>query len=290
MDKIMIKDLQVRTVIGIDEHERSRLSDVLINLVIFTDFGKAGRSDDINDCINYATVVHQVEALVVKAARHTVEALAEDIARLCLAISGVSGVKVRVEKPNVVNFTRLVGVEIERYALPGLQAISTSEPVAIPQPRSREWKIRPAVLAVIPALVVLRLGMFESMEHSDPADVDRLRKQSIEYMHEKIPTGEYKSWVADVNGQAIASGGLVIRSAPPTIHNPRGLEGYVISVFTAPEWRKQGMARGIMNAIIDYLRENGIVKVTLRATEQGRPLYLSLGFAPDEREMALDII
>jgi len=290
MDQIIIKDLQVRTVIGINEHERSRLSDVLINLVIFTDSSKAGRSDDINDCINYATVVHQIEALVVKAARHTVETLAEDIARFCLEIPGVSGVKVRVEKPNVVNFTRLVGVEIERYAGTSKPVMSASVQASTSQSKALEWKIRPAVVADIPALVELRLGMFESMEHPDPADLDRLRKQSIEYMHEKIPTGEYKSWVADVNGQAVASGALVIRSAPPTIHNPRGLEGYIISVFTAPEWRKQGMARGIMNAIIDYLRENGIAKVTLRATEQGRPLYLSLGFAPDEREMALDII
>jgi FolB domain-containing protein len=289
MDQIIIKDLQVRTVIGIDEHERSRLSDVLINLVIFTDSSKAGLSDDINDCINYATVVHQVEALVVKAARHTVEALAEDIALFCLAIPEVSGVKVRVEKPNVVNFTRMAGVEIERYAVPGQQAESTSAPVATRQPESQEWKIRLAGAADIPALVELRLGMFESMGYTDQADLDRLRKQSIEYMQQKIPTGEYLSWVADVNGQAVASGGLVIRSAPPTIHNASDLEGYVISVFTAPEWRKQGMARGIMNAIISYLRENGIAKVTLRATDQGRPLYLSLGFTPDEREMALDI-
>jgi len=291
MDQILIKDLLVRTVIGIDEHERSRLSDVLINLVIFTDFSKAGRSDDINDCINYASVVHQVETLVVKAARHTVEALAEDIAMFCLDIPGVGGVKVRVEKPNVVNFTRLVGVEIERYAAaaPGHQAGSVPALVATKQPEARQWRIRPAVVTDIPALVELRMGMFECMEHPAPADLDRLRKQSIDYMREKLPTGEYLSWVADVDGLAVASGGLVMRSAPPTIRNPRGLEGYVISVFTAPEWRKQGMARAIMQTIIDYLRENGIAKVTLRATEQGRPLYLSLGFMPDEREMALDI-
>jgi GNAT superfamily N-acetyltransferase len=80
----------------------------------------------------------------------------------------------------------------------------------------------------------------------------------------------------------------VIHSAPPTIRNSRGLEGYVISVFTAPEWRKQGMARAIMTAILDYLRIKGIPAVTLRATEQGRPMYLSLGFMPDDRTMALD--
>jgi D-erythro-7,8-dihydroneopterin triphosphate epimerase len=53
MDQILIKDLLVRTVIGIDEHERSRSSDVLVNLAISTDFSQAGRSDDINDSINW---------------------------------------------------------------------------------------------------------------------------------------------------------------------------------------------------------------------------------------------
>jgi D-erythro-7,8-dihydroneopterin triphosphate epimerase len=289
MDQILIKDLLVRTVIGIDEHERSRLTEVLINLVIFTDIAKAGRSDDIEDCINYATMTEQVQALVEKAARYTVEALAEDIARFCLDTPGVSGVKVRIEKPGVVNFTRLVGVEIERYAASGLHIDPAALAGSTIRPQGREWKIRPAVVADIPALVELRLGLFESMQHIDPAEWDGFRKVSTEYMQQKIPTGEYMSWVADVNGQAVASGGVVIRSAPPTIHNHRGLEGYVLSVFTVPEWRKQGMARAIMNTIIGYLREKGITKVTLRATEQGRPLYLSLGFASDERTMAMDI-
>ena len=296
MDQILIKDLLVRAVIGIDEEERSHLWEILINLVIFTDTSKAGLSDDINDCINYATLTQKVQELVEGAARHTIEALAEDIARFCLAMPGVSGVKVRVEKPNRVRFTRLVGVEIERYAAPVMESGKDTEPGgASSDPtqgrpgQARPWKIRPAVVKDIPALVELRLGMFQSMGFSNPAELDKLRKQSYDYMEDKLPSGEYLSWVADVNGQAVASGGLVIHSAPPTILNPGGLEGYVISVFTAPEWRKQGMSRAIMTAILDYLRSQGITYVTLRATEQGRPIYLSLGFAPDERVMDLHI-
>ena len=296
MDQILIKDLLVRTVIGINDQERSHLWDVLINLAIFTDTSTPGQSDDIDDCINYATVIKQVQALVESGARHTVEAVAEDIARFCLEIPGISGVKVRVEKPNVVPFTRLVGVEIERYAAlkthawkddQATIATATFVPDQLGQPR--EWKVRPAVVEDIPALVELRLGMFESMGYTDPVKLEKLRKESYAYMIDKLPSGEYMSWVADVNGQAVASGGLVIRSAPPTIRNPRGLEGYVISVFTDPEWRRQGMSRAIMTAIVDYLRSQVITAVTLRASEQGRPMYLSLGFTPDEKAMAMDL-
>ena len=296
MDQILIKDLLVRAVIGIDEDERSHLWELLINLAINTDFSRSSRSDDINDCINYATVVQQVKALVESAARHTVEALAEDIAQLCLEIPGVNGVRVRIEKPNAVHFTRLVGVEIERYAVSkphnvkdAEEGVSTFSPDSARMARPLEWKIRPAVESDVHALVELRLGMFRCMGYSDKVELEQLRNDSFEYMLHKLPAGEFMAWVADVNGQVVASGALVIHSAPPTIRNRRGLEGYVMSVFTLPEWRNQGIARAIMTTILDYLQMKDIAAVTLRSTEKGFPLYLSLGFKPDEKVMAFDI-
>jgi FolB domain-containing protein len=115
MDQVIISDLRLRAVIGINEEERSHLWDILVNLVLYSDFSTAGKSDDIEDCVNYATVVSMVQAYVEKSRKHTVEAMAEDIARLCLKFQGVQGVRVRVEKPGAVAFTRLVGVEIERF-------------------------------------------------------------------------------------------------------------------------------------------------------------------------------
>jgi dihydroneopterin aldolase len=87
----------------------------MVNLVLYTDFTIAGKSDDIKDCVNYITVVSMVKEHTEHARRYTVEALAEDIARLCLEFQGVQGVRVRVEKPGTVPFRRLVGVEIERF-------------------------------------------------------------------------------------------------------------------------------------------------------------------------------
>jgi FolB domain-containing protein len=115
MDQVIISDLRLHAVIGINEEERSHLWDILVNLVLYSDFSKAGKSDDIEDCVNYATVVSKVQKYVEQSRKHTVEAMAEDIARLCLKIPGVQGVRVRVEKPGAVPLTRLVGVEIERF-------------------------------------------------------------------------------------------------------------------------------------------------------------------------------
>ncbi len=114
MDQVLIKDLTARGVIGISDRERSQPQDIVINLVLLTDISKGAKSDNIEDCVNYRTVSKQVLALAQAANRYTVEALAQDIADLCLTDEKISSVRVRVEKPGAVRFSRSVGVEIER--------------------------------------------------------------------------------------------------------------------------------------------------------------------------------
>jgi FolB domain-containing protein len=114
MDQIFIEDLLIRGVIGISDHERSQPQDILVNIVVFTDTEKAGKSDSILDCVNYRTLAKKIIAHTESIKRYTVEALAADIASLCLEEEGVHKVRVRVEKPGAVRFSRTVGVEIER--------------------------------------------------------------------------------------------------------------------------------------------------------------------------------
>ncbi len=114
MDKVIIKDLLVRGIIGILDWEREKPQDILINIVVFTDIRKAGETDDIQYSANYRTISKKAIAHAEIAERLTVEALAEDIARLCLEEPNVQSVRVRVEKPGAVRFAKSVGVEIER--------------------------------------------------------------------------------------------------------------------------------------------------------------------------------
>jgi D-erythro-7,8-dihydroneopterin triphosphate epimerase len=113
-DRILIKDLFLRTIIGINEEERTDRQDVLINLIVETDTRRVGQSDDIADAVNYRTLTKQIIELVETSRFLLVERLAEEIARLCLADSRVDKVTVRVEKPLALRFARSVGVSIER--------------------------------------------------------------------------------------------------------------------------------------------------------------------------------
>ncbi|MCB0120141.1 MAG: dihydroneopterin aldolase [Anaerolineales bacterium] len=114
MDKVFIKDLLVRGIIGIRDWEREKQQDILINITVYTDTTRAAETDDINDCVDYSALAKKVQTHAETAKRLTVEALANDLAKLCLETPLVRKVVVRVEKPGAVRFAKSVGVEVER--------------------------------------------------------------------------------------------------------------------------------------------------------------------------------
>lgn len=114
MDQVIIRDLVARGIIGIESWEREKPQEILINVTLFADLARAGETDDIADCVNYRTITKKLQAHAEAAQRLTVEALASDLAKICLEDPRVMKARVRVEKPGAVRFTRSVGVELER--------------------------------------------------------------------------------------------------------------------------------------------------------------------------------
>lgn len=113
-DRIHIRDLLLRAIIGVNDWEREHKQDVLINITLYADLASAGGSDSIEDTVNYRTITKRVIVHVESSQRFTVEALAQDIAELCLEEARVSRVKVQLEKPGALRFARSVGVQIVR--------------------------------------------------------------------------------------------------------------------------------------------------------------------------------
>lgn len=115
-DKILVKDLLLRGIIGLNQWEREKKQDILINLTLFTDMRTAGASDDAADALNYRAITKAIIAYVEASEHYLVEAMATAIARLCVVDYGAARAIVRVEKPGALRFARSVGVEIERTA------------------------------------------------------------------------------------------------------------------------------------------------------------------------------
>ena len=114
MDRIRICDLLARCILGINENERHEKQDVVINLTIHSDLRKAGKTDRIEDTIDYRALKKRILSMVEGSQYFLVEALAEAVAKLCLDQHGVQQIDVCVEKPHALRFARSVAVEITR--------------------------------------------------------------------------------------------------------------------------------------------------------------------------------
>jgi D-erythro-7,8-dihydroneopterin triphosphate epimerase len=113
-DKIYIRDLEIRCIIGVNQDERTEKQDVVINVILFTDTRKAGRTDALADSVDYKRVKKAILSLVESSEFLLIEKLTDEIAKVCLDDSKVQKVNVTVDKPGALRYTRSVAVEIAR--------------------------------------------------------------------------------------------------------------------------------------------------------------------------------
>ena len=121
MDKVFIRDLKIQGILGIHDWERVTPREIVVNVTLFADTRPAAKSDDIADCVDYSALAKKIRAHAERAARMTVEALANDLANLCLEEQKVKRVIVRVDKPGAVPDAASVGVEVERAQQAGVR-------------------------------------------------------------------------------------------------------------------------------------------------------------------------
>jgi D-erythro-7,8-dihydroneopterin triphosphate epimerase len=115
LDKIKIKDLLVRGILGINPDERKNRQDILINVVMWADTRAAAISDNIADAVNYRTITKAIIEHVEHGEPMLVERLVAEIARICCKTDErVQAVEVSVEKPTALRFARSVGITIYR--------------------------------------------------------------------------------------------------------------------------------------------------------------------------------
>lgn len=114
MDKIFIRDLALRCIIGIYPEERREKQDVVINVEMHADLRKAGRSDDLNDTVDYKSIKKAILKLVEKSGFQLIESLAENIADIALADDKVQTVIVTIDKPGALRFAKASAVQITR--------------------------------------------------------------------------------------------------------------------------------------------------------------------------------
>lgn len=118
MDLVYIRELEIETVIGVYDRERTRRQVVSLDLEMAADVRRAAASDRIDGALDYKAVARRLIDFVGRSEFFLVETLAERVAGLVLEEFGVAWLRLRLGKPGALTGARDVGVVIERGARP----------------------------------------------------------------------------------------------------------------------------------------------------------------------------
>lgn len=149
-------------------------------------------------------------------------------------------------------------------------------------------RVRPASAADISIIAQHRAGMFAAMGLLPPESHSTLLQLTTEYLQTAIPSGEYRGWLAVAAADpatVIGGAGVQLRRILPFPYQgsrgPRIAEGrqaIVLNVYTDPAWRRRGVARSLMEAVLTWARVQQLESLVLHASSDGRALYEQLGF------------
>ena len=153
---------------------------------------------------------------------------------------------------------------------------------------AKNYEYKKATIADIDELVRTRIIVLRTANKlSNDVDMSLVEKESYEYYKNTLETGEHIGYLVYDNETFIGAGGVSFYQVMPTYHNPTGKKAYIMNMYTAPEYRRQGIAIHTLDLLVKYAKEQGVLQITLEATDMGRPLYERYGFVKMEDEMEL---
>lgn len=148
--------------------------------------------------------------------------------------------------------------------------------------------IREATIADIPEILRQRRRMYEDMKYADAVALDTMTSLSSTYLQKAFVDGSFHAWLASAGDRTVAGGAIIIS---PWLAHPYDLEcrrATILNVYTEPQYRRRGIGRKLMHTMIEWCHQEGLARITLHASDDGRHLYESLGFE-DSNEMRLKL-
>ena len=147
---------------------------------------------------------------------------------------------------------------------------------------------RKATLKDIDLLTKSRIEVLRAANGlSDDADMTEVKHQSYEYYRKALHDNTHTAYLVFNSDWFAGAGGISYYQVMPTFRNPSGNKAYIMNIYTRPEYRRQGIARRMLDILIKDAKARGISFITLEATPMGRPLYEKAGFVPLNDEMIL---
>ena len=149
-------------------------------------------------------------------------------------------------------------------------------------------EFRVATLNDLDLLTTSRIEVLRAANKLDAStDMANVEKESYNYYKNALEDNTHYAILVMENDKFIGAGGVSFYSVMPTYHNPSGKKAYIMNMYTAPDYRRQGIAYKTLDMLVKMSKERGIDQISLEATEMGRPLYEKYGFVKMESEMEL---
>ena len=151
-----------------------------------------------------------------------------------------------------------------------------------------KFEYKRAMLEDIEELVRTRILVLRAANKlSDDVDMSLVEQETCAYYKRALETGEHIAYLVYDNGTFIGAGGVSFYQVMPTYHNPSGKKAYIMNMYTAPEYRRRGIAFHTLDLLVKAAKEQGVSQIALEATDMGRPLYQKYVFVKMEHEMEL---
>lgn len=148
--------------------------------------------------------------------------------------------------------------------------------------------IREATLADIPEILRQRRAMYIDMRYTDDGDLQAMVKATASYLANAMSEGSFHAWLACESSRSVAGGAVVCSPWPAHPDDLQCRRATILNVYTDSAYRRRGLARALMQTMIDWCRREGFARVSLHASDDGRHLYEALGFEAGN-EMRLNL-
>lgn len=150
-------------------------------------------------------------------------------------------------------------------------------------PERPDVRVRPATVADIDEVTRLRAIMLASLDRGPLRLDDEWAERCRAELRTQLADGtRLVAMVVDApDGHGLASAGVgVVDIRLPAPGRVSGRVGHISSMCTDERWRRRGYARAVLDALVDWLRDQGCSRVELSASDEGAPLYEASGFVP----------
>lgn len=147
---------------------------------------------------------------------------------------------------------------------------------------------RKATIDDLDLLTKTRIEVLRAANNLDNLiDMSRVERESRVYYENAIANNFHTAYLVFDGVDFVGTGGISYYTVMPTFHNPTGKKAYIMNMYTAPEYRRQGIAIHALDLLVKNAKKQGVSQIALEATAMGRPLYERYGFMKMEDEMEL---